>query len=55
MIKLWNPITQLTPLNNYLSNYVTISSYTSSYITPKLIMDFVLKITYPKPSSTCHD
>jgi len=33
MTKLWNPITQLTPLDNYLSNCVIISSYTSSYKT----------------------
>jgi len=31
MTKLWNPTTQLTPLNNYLSNCVITSSYTSSY------------------------
>jgi len=31
MTKLWNPITQLTPLDNYLSNCVITSSYTSSY------------------------
>jgi hypothetical protein len=30
MTKLWNPITQLTPLNNYLSNCVITSSYTST-------------------------
>jgi hypothetical protein len=32
-IKLWNPITKLTPLNNYLSNCVITSSYTLSYKT----------------------
>jgi hypothetical protein len=32
MTKLWNPTIQLTPLNNYLSNCVITSSYTSSYI-----------------------
>jgi hypothetical protein len=31
MIKLWNPTTQFTLLNNYLSNYVITSSYISSY------------------------
>ncbi len=49
---------QLTPLNNYLSNCVITSSYTPSYIIPKLIMDskdYVLKITCSKPSSICHD
>jgi len=55
MTKLWNLTIQFTFLDNYLGNCVIISSYTSSYIIPKLIMDFVLEITYPKPSSTCHD
>jgi hypothetical protein len=32
MTKLWNPTTQLTPLNNYLSNCVITSNYTSNYI-----------------------
>ncbi len=32
-----------------LSNLVFTLSYTWSYITPKLIMDSVLGITYPKP------
>jgi hypothetical protein len=27
MTKLWNPTTQLTPLNNYLNNCVITSSY----------------------------
>ncbi len=40
--------TQLTSFNNYLSK-------SSSYITPKLVTDFVLGITYPKPSSICRD
>jgi hypothetical protein len=31
MTKLWNPTTQLTPLNNYLNNCVITSSYTLSY------------------------
>jgi hypothetical protein len=30
-IKLWNPITKYTPLNNYLSNCVITWSYTSNY------------------------
>ncbi len=55
MTKLWNPTTQLTPLNNYLSNCIITINYTSSYIIPKLIMDSVLGITYPKPFSICHD
>jgi hypothetical protein len=38
MTKLWNPIIQLTPLNNYLNNCVITSSYTSkcSYIVTKV-------------------
>jgi hypothetical protein len=28
----WNPIIKLTPLNNYLSNCVITSSYTSNYM-----------------------
>jgi len=39
MIKLWNPITQLTPLDIYLSNCVTISNYTSSYILNGLVLE----------------
>jgi hypothetical protein len=31
MIKLWNPTIQLTPLNNYLSNYVITSSYRNTF------------------------
>jgi hypothetical protein len=38
-------------LNNYIGNYLT----TSNYITPKLIMDFIIGFTYPKPFSICHD
>ncbi len=48
-------ILSFTPLNNYLSNCVITSNYTSNYITPKLIMDSVFGITYPKPFLICHD
>ncbi len=45
MIKLWNPTIQLTPWNNYLSNCVITSSYTSNY---KTIIWFAHKISQIK-------